>query len=185
LLKGPLPLEQVLQYAIEIADALDKAHRKGVTHRDLKPGNIMLTKTGTKLLDFGLAKLAQEAAPVTPISQLPTMKSAVTAEGTILGTLQYMAPEQILGKKVDERADIYAVGVMMYEMVTGVPPYSRGDHMSVMYQHVQGKARVPQDLNPALPPGFSDLVMKAMSVDKTKRFQTMAELSAALERFRH
>jgi serine/threonine-protein kinase len=73
---------------------------------------------------------------------------------------------------------------MLYEMVTGMPPYSRGDHMSVMYQHVQGKARVPQDLNPALPPGFSDLVMKAMAVDKTKRFQTMNELSAALERFR-
>ena len=99
LLKGPLPLEQVLQYAIEIADALDKAHRKGMTHRDLKPGNIMLTKSGTKLLDFGLAKLKQEAAPATPLSQLPTMQSAVTAQGTILGTLQYMAPEQVEGKR--------------------------------------------------------------------------------------
>src|ERR1700688_4738988 len=78
LLKGPLPIQQVLQYAVEIADALDKAHRKGITHRDLKPGNIMLTKSGTKLLDFGLAKLKQEAAPATPESQLPTMKSAIT-----------------------------------------------------------------------------------------------------------
>src|ERR1700681_3885125 len=98
LVKGPLPIQQVLQYAIEIADALDKAHRKGITHRDLKPANIMLTKTGTKLLDFGLAKLAQEAVPVTPESQLPTMKDAITAQGTILGTLQYMAPEQVEGK---------------------------------------------------------------------------------------
>src|ERR1700756_3603283 len=93
--KGRLPLEQVLQYAIEIADALDRAHRKGITHRDLKPGNIMLTKSGTKLLDFGLAKLRQESQPNIPLSQLSTPKESITAQGTILGTLQYMAPEQL------------------------------------------------------------------------------------------
>src|SRR5260370_18900022 len=123
LVNGPLPLDQVLQYAIEIADALDKAHRKGVTHRDLKPGNIMLTKTGTKLLDFGLAKLRQEAAPATPLSQLPTaaVKDAVTQQGTILGTLHYMAPEQVEGKveETDAPTDIFAFGTFVYEMATG------------------------------------------------------------------
>ena len=89
-----------MQYTIEIAGAMDKAHRKGVTHRDLKPGNVMLTKSRTKLLDFGLAKLKQEVAPAIPQSQLPTMKSAVTAERTILSTLQYMAPEQVQGNLV-------------------------------------------------------------------------------------
>ena len=94
-----------------------------------------------------------------------------------------MAPEQILGKKVDERADIYAVGVIMYEMMTGVPPYSRGDHMSVMYQHVQGKARSPKEVNPHLPDGLGDIIVKAMAVDKAKRFQTMEEMRAALNRY--
>jgi serine/threonine protein kinase len=119
--KGPLPLEHVLQYAVEIADALDKAHRKGITHRDLKPGNIMLTKSGAKLLDFGLAKLRQEAAPATPLSQLPTVAGAATAQGMILGTLQYMAPEQVEGKtdRIDARTDIFAFGAVVYEMATG------------------------------------------------------------------
>src|ERR1700688_944514 len=119
LVKGPLPLDQVLRYAIEIADALDKAHRKGITHRDLKPGNIMLTKSGTKLLDFGLAKLKQEVAPANvQLSQLPTAGDPLTAQGTIVGTLQYMAPEQLEGKEVDARTDIFAFGTVVYEMAT-------------------------------------------------------------------
>src|SRR6202162_3427618 len=117
--KGALPLEQVLQFAIEIADALDKAHRKGITHRDLKPGNIMLTNTGTKLLDFGLAKLKQEVAPANvPLSELPTAKDPLTAQGSIVGTMQYMAPEQLEGKEVDARTDIFAFGSVVYEMAT-------------------------------------------------------------------
>jgi NTE family protein len=117
--KGPLPLDQVLQYAIEISDALDKAHRKGITHRDLKPGNIMLTKSGTKLLDFGLAKLKKDTAPANvTLSKVPT-EDAVTAQGTILGTLQYMAPEQLEGGEVDARTDIFAFGIVVYEIATG------------------------------------------------------------------
>ena len=104
----------------------------------------------------------------------------LTKTGYVIGSPKYMAPEQILGKKVDETADIYSVGVIMYEMVTGIPPYSRGDHMSVMYQHVQGKAKTCQELNPDIPDSYAALIGKAMSVDKTKRYQTMEEMMDAL-----
>ena len=113
--KGPLPLEQVLRYAVEVSDALDKAHRAGVTHRDIKPGNIIVTPmggtSGTKLLDFGLAKLKQEVAKATiPASEMPTVPGALTEHGTLLGTLHYMAPEQVEGKvnEIDARTDIFA-----------------------------------------------------------------------------
>src|SRR5262245_40133985 len=115
--KGTLPLDEALKIAIEIADALDKAHRQGVVHRDLKPSNVMLTKSGAKLLDFGLAKLKQETQQPT-LSALPT-NADVTAKGTILGTLQYMAPEQLEGEEADARTDVFAFGAMLYEMVTG------------------------------------------------------------------
>src|SRR6202163_3522771 len=133
LVKGSLPLEQVLRYAIEIADALDKAHRKGITHRDLKPGNIMLTKSGTKLLDFGLAKLKQEVAPANvQLSQLPTADDPLTAKGTIIGTLQYMAPEQLEGKEGDARTDIVDFGAVVYEMATGRRPFEAKSQASLM-----------------------------------------------------
>jgi serine/threonine protein kinase len=115
---GPLPPEEVFQYAIQITDALDTAHRHGVIHRDLKPGNIMLTKTGAKLLDFGLAKV-RAAEAMAGVTALPTETAPLTAEGTILGTLQYMAPEQLEDKEADARTDIFALGTVIYEMATG------------------------------------------------------------------
>ena len=109
--KGPLPLEQTIRYGMEIADALDRAHRQGIVHRDLKPGNVMLTKSGVKLLDFGLVKAMAPAAPLGSLTALPTQEG-LTQEGTILGTLQYMAPEQIEGKEADARTDMFAFGAM-------------------------------------------------------------------------
>jgi serine/threonine-protein kinase len=167
----PLELRRAIQFGIDMCNGMTVAHHVGIVHRDLKPANVLINQEGLlKIVDFGVAAAHREG------------DTQLTKTGYVIGSPKYMAPEQILGKKVDERADIYALGVIMYEMVTGVPPYSRGDHMSVMYQHVQGKARVPREINPALPLGLSDLVAKAMSVDKSKRHQSMEELRAALEK---
>ena len=133
--KGPLPVEQVLRYAVEGSDALDKAHRAGITHRDIKPGNIIVTKDGTKLLDFGLAKLKQEVAKATiPASEMPTVPGALTEHGTLLGTLHYMAPEQVEGKinEIDNRTDIFAFGALVYEMATGKKAFPGETQASVI-----------------------------------------------------
>ncbi len=183
LTKGPLPLQQVLQYAIEIADALDKAHRKGITHRDLKPGNIMLTKSGTKLLDFGLAKLAQDNAPVAPESQLPTMKDAVTAQGTILGTLQYMAPEQVEGKtdQIDARTDIFAFGVVVYEMATGKKAFEGKTQASLMAKILETDPPPMATLAPMAPPALDRLVKRCLAKDPDDRWQTARDLEVELK----
>src|SRR5271169_1503201 len=181
--KGALPIQQVLQYAIEISDALDKAHRKGVTHRDLKPGNIMLTKTGTKLLDFGLAKLKQDAAPVTSESQLPTMKSAVTAEGTILGTLQYMAPEQVEGKQgeIDARTDIFAFGAVVYEMATGRKAFEGKTSASVMAKIMEAEPPSMASLQPMTPPALDRVVKTCLAKERDERWQAAGDLCRELK----
>ena len=121
--KGPLPIEQVLKYGAEICDGLEKAHRSGVVHRDLKPGNIMLTKTGAKLMDFGLAKAslasASAASGLSATLTTPPGSQPLTAQGSVVGTFQYMSPEQVEGKEADARSDIFALGAVLYEMVTG------------------------------------------------------------------
>jgi eukaryotic-like serine/threonine-protein kinase len=127
--KGALPLEQAIKFGMHTADALDKAHRSGVVHRDLKPGNIMLTPTGAKLLDFGLAKPSAglaSAATLTAVRAAP-----VTEEGTIVGTFQYMSPEQVEGKEVDGRSDIFSLGAVLYEMVTGKRAFEGKSQLSV------------------------------------------------------
>jgi eukaryotic-like serine/threonine-protein kinase len=181
LAKGPLPIPQVLQYSIEISDALDKAHRKGVTHRDLKPGNIMLTKAGTKLLDFGLAKLKQEVAPAIPDSQLPTVKDAMTAEGTILGTLQYMAPEQVEAKEVDARTDIFAFGAVVYEMATGRKAFEGKTSASVMAAILKDEPPAMSSLQPMTPPALDRVVRKCLAKEPEKRWQAASDVCDELK----
>jgi len=177
LLKGPLQLDEVLRYSIEIADALDKAHRKGITHRDLKPGNIMLTKSGSKLLDFGLAKLTQDASPTAgPISQLPTMKEAITAQGTILGTLQYMAPEQLDGKEADARTDIFAFGVVVYEMATGKKAFEGKSQASLIASILERDPPPISALQPMTPPTLDRAVRRCLAKDPDERWQTVHDL---------
>ncbi len=165
----PMKAKKVIAYACDICIGMSVAHQQGIIHRDLKPANILIDDSGLlKIVDFGVAAAAKSG------------DTQLTKTGYVIGSPKYMAPEQILGKKVDERADIYSLGVIMYEMLAGTPPYSRGDHMSVMYQHVQGKAQALHELNAAIPRELSDIVGKTMQVDKAKRFNSMEELRSAL-----
>jgi serine/threonine-protein kinase len=168
----PVALKRAVKFAIDIATGMAVAHQAGIVHRDLKPANVLIDNDSLlKIVDFGVAAAQSQG------------DTQLTKTGYVIGSPKYMAPEQILGKKVDERADIYSLGVIMYEMFAGVPPYSRGDHMSVMYQHVQGKARQPIEINKELPADLNALVVKCMSLDKAKRAQTMDELRLSLEKF--
>ena len=165
-------LKRAVKFGIDIATGMAVAHQAGIVHRDLKPANVLIDNESLlKIVDFGVAAAQSQG------------DTQLTKTGYVIGSPKYMAPEQILGKKVDERADIYSLGVIMYELFTGVPPYSRGDHMSVMYQHVQGKARPPIEINKGLPMDLNNLVVKCMSLDKAKRSQSMDELRLELEKF--
>jgi Tol biopolymer transport system component/tRNA A-37 threonylcarbamoyl transferase component Bud32 len=180
--KGPLSLEQVLQYAIEIADALDKAHRKGVTHRDLKPGNIMLTKTGTKLLDFGLAKLKHEGPSThVQLSELSTASDPITAQGTIVGTLQYMAPEQLEGKEVDARTDIFAFGAVVYEMATGKKCFEGKSQASLIAAILQIDPPSMSSLQPMAPVALDRTIKICFAKDPDGRWQAANDLTRELK----
>jgi serine/threonine-protein kinase len=166
----PMTPKKAVGYGTDICIGMSVAHQQGIIHRDLKPANILINDVGLlKIVDFGVAAAAKSG------------DTQLTKTGYVIGSPKYMAPEQILGKKVDERADIYSLGVILYEMLAGNPPYSRGDHMSVMYQHVQGKAQPLNEANPKVPREIADVVTKTMQVDKLKRYASMEELRVALE----
>jgi serine/threonine protein kinase len=169
-IKGPLPVETAVAYAGQILDALDAAHRKGITHRDLKPANILLTKHGIKLLDFGLAKQATGLGPEDVTVQ------AVTVEGQISGTLQYMAPEQLQGKEADPRSDIFSFGCVLYEMLSGAKAFSGSSAASVIAAILD---REPEPLKTTLP--LDRVIRKCLTKDPDQRFQTARDLKTTLE----
>ncbi len=175
--KGALPLDQALEVAIQIADALDKAHRRGITHRDLKPGNIFLTQSGAKLLDFGLAKLTRTA----PDSEAPTeLDRSLTQQGTILGTFQYMAPEQLEGREVDARADIWAFGCVLYEMVAGQKPFegtSRASLIAAILEREPPPLSSHRTLDNA---ALERVTSKCLAKDPDRRWQTATDLGDEL-----
>jgi eukaryotic-like serine/threonine-protein kinase len=179
--KGPLPTEEALRYSIEIAGALEQAHRKGVTHRDLKPGNIMLTEAGAKLLDFGLAKQSRPPLPMGTLGNLPTQTESLTEEGMILGTLQYMAPEQVEGQPMDARTDIFALGVVMYEMATGRNAFEGDSKASLIVKILTSQPPPITTLAPVTPPELDAVVQRCLAKNPEERWQSAAELASELK----
>ena len=182
----PIPLDQVLELGIQITDALDAAHARGIVHRDIKPGNIFVTKRDhAKVLDFGLAKLSAVAEGV-GVSGLPTATSDafLTSPGTAVGTVAYMSPEQARGRELDARSDLFSLGVVFYEMCTGVLPF-RGDTSAVIFEAILNRAPVPPvRFNPDLPPKLEELINKALEKDPKLRCQSAADMRAELERLK-
>jgi Tol biopolymer transport system component len=179
LARGGLPLEQTLRYGTEIADALDKAHRQGIVHRDLKPGNVMLTKSGVKLLDFGLAKALEAPVPGT-LTALPT-KAALTQEGTILGTFQYMAPEQLEGKSVDARTDIFALGTLLYEIATGRKAFTGSSQASLISSIMTKEPEPISTIQPMTPPTLDRVVRTCLAKDPEERWQSAGDVAKELK----
>jgi Tol biopolymer transport system component/predicted Ser/Thr protein kinase len=184
LAKGPLAFDQVLRYGLEIADALDKAHRQGIVHRDLKPGNVMLTKSGVKLLDFGLAKVFGPGASALDLTALSTQAAPVTREGTLLGTLQYVAPEQLEGREADARTDIFALGCVLYETTTGKKAFSGATQASLIGAILRDEPRPVSEVQPLSPRAFDRVVTTCLAKDPDERWQTARDVALQLEGIR-
>jgi Tol biopolymer transport system component len=182
LTKGPLPLDQVLRLGTEIADALGKAHRQGIIHRDLKPANVMLTKSGAKLLDFGLARMDAPTGTGSSVSFLPTQhQKALTQAGTVLGTFQYMSPEQLEGRDADARTDIFAFGALLYEAVTGRKAFESKSQASLISAIMAGTPPPISTVQPMTPPALERVIQKCLAKDPDDRWQTAQDLAAELK----
>ncbi|MBI2681954.1 MAG: serine/threonine-protein kinase [Acidobacteriales bacterium] len=188
LLRGPLPPEQTRKHGMEIAEALEAAHRQGIIHRDLKPGNVMLTKGGAKLMDFGLAKLAEQPAPMavalSELADAPTAaprEKALTEEGVIVGTFQYMAPEQLEGKDADARTDIFALGMLLYEMATGRPAFTGRTKASVIAAILTADPPPISSLQPLTPSALDRVVKTCLAKDPEERFSTAHDVKLELK----
>lgn len=180
LTRGRLSLEEVLRYGAEIADAMDKAHQQGVIHRDLKPGNIMLTKSGAKVLDFGLAKQAQVGTASASVLTTMTAGKSLTVEGTIMGTYQYMAPEQIEGAEADTRSDIFALGCVLYEMSTGKRAFPGKTQASVIASILATDPAPLSRMAPMTPPALERLISSCMAKDREDRIQSAHDVKLQL-----
>ncbi len=185
--QGPMPTPELLRVAIQVCEALEKAHRQGVIHRDLKPGNVMLTKAGAKLLDFGLAKGAAPA--VSDMSSSPTVTqplpgssrgNQLTVQGTIVGTLQYMPPEQLEGGEADARSDIFSFGATLYEMATGQKAFPAKSQASLIAEILKAQPRPISELQPLVPPALERIVTTCLAKDPDDRWQSAGDLKREL-----
>ena len=179
--KGPLPLEQVVKYGAQIADALDKAHRSGIVHRDLKPSNIMLTASGAKLLDFGLAKPASPLTSMATLTESAGPANPVTEEGTVVGTFQYMSPEQVEGRELDGRSDIFSLGAVLYEMLTGKRAFPGKSQLSVASAILEKEPEPISEVKPMAPPALNHAVRKSMAKLPDERWQSASDLASELK----
>jgi eukaryotic-like serine/threonine-protein kinase len=181
--EGPLPTDELLTLGIQMTEALDAAHRRGIVHRDLKPGNIMLTRTGVKLLDFGLAKAVQAADPASSITSLPTAAQSsdpLTAQGTVLGTFQYMAPEQLEGGEADARSDIFALGAVLYEAATGRRAFEGKSQAGLIASIMAAEPPAISTSQPTTPPALDRVIGTCLNKDPEKRWQTAHDVALQL-----